>query len=182
VFEDPFVHKLQISNELIIMGMLYHQLMLTDNTDKATSKYDVGSSLVVLGIVNYLFPNLYLLLREWERAFREWAEQHGYLKSRKQQVISEYLDVCTKSRQREFILAQERMDKILQLRWESQFKTTSKNTMQIMPLEHVGGHRCNPENWNFYERRSIKNMERRMKAVRNRAIKKAKKLKAKLQG
>jgi len=54
--------------------------------------------------------------------------------------------------------------------------------MQVMPEEHVGGHKCNPENWNFYERRSVKNLKRKMLALKLRARKKAEKNRRRLNG
>jgi len=101
--------------------------MLTDNTDAAITKYEVGSSVTVLGIFNFLFPNLFLLVREWIQAIVGWAQRQGYLKTRKQRVISEYLDICTKAKQREFIDAYEKFNKINALRWESNFKSECMN-------------------------------------------------------
>lgn len=89
---------MQLTNEIIIIVMLYHQLMLTDNTEDAKTKYDVGSSITALGIVNFMFPNFYLLVREWKQAIQVWMEANGYVKTRKQRVIDEYLDICTKSK------------------------------------------------------------------------------------
>jgi len=146
--------------------MIYHQLLLTDYNPLATQKYDVGSSLVILGIFNFMFPNFFLLIKEWKEAFQSWAEERGYLVSRKQKIINDFLDKCSRTKLKGFLQAQERADRYERMYWESQYKTYSRNNMQIMPWEIIDRKIIEPEDWNFYDRRYRQEHKRKFKAAK----------------
>jgi hypothetical protein len=63
-FSEKAMNNLQICNELAFVLMCYHQLVFTDFSKSANQKSLAGWSMVIIGCLNLIWPNGYLVVNE----------------------------------------------------------------------------------------------------------------------
>jgi hypothetical protein len=97
-FKSKFVHYTQVFHELLFVVLSYFQLLLTDHTEKATTKFDVGWAMIVVSIVDLLFPNLFLLLREWSITVYVELRKRGYWKEKPKNKYLVWLEMAFRDR------------------------------------------------------------------------------------
>ena len=86
-FEEPFLNKLEIFNEFIILICCYHMLLFSEANSDFTIKYSAGWSLDVLIIVQFLFNVLSMTFQQISRS-RLVFRRLMYKQRLKQQVQS----------------------------------------------------------------------------------------------
>ena len=60
-FKDKSVNKLEVINEIAYLLITYHQIGFTDINPRVEIKEKIAWSLIVISLMNLIFPNLYLV-------------------------------------------------------------------------------------------------------------------------
>jgi len=107
LFKEEWMQYCQVFNELLILVINYHQLLYSDFVDDPMFKYNAGSWMISFCFIYMVFPNLFLLIKEWFVALALFLRKKGYIDAKK----FAYIKHCEEKR-REFINANRNIIKI----------------------------------------------------------------------
>jgi len=88
-FKDKFLRISQVANEIFIMFCSYHQILFTDFVSDPLFKYNAGSSMLAMCFINFAFPNMFWILKEWFTVLFIWLKKKGYINPKAYKYIQD---------------------------------------------------------------------------------------------